>query len=168
MRKRHSTTRSDSPGSTEPEPYAEPNPEENDYPDEWTPKQRENWDSHGQSTYENLETDAGRYWYRRIWRPKKQREGMMKRDHVKLGTPEDYVAEHARDTLDPMGNLTSVMMRRIGRMQADKDELEEAYKDIVQARIANMTPEQRARLAGEAKRLAVAYGLQGGDPDTDR
>lgn len=145
---------------SEPEPYPEPNPETDDYPAEWTPKQRENWRNHAQDVYEALETEAGRYWYRRTWRPKKQQEGLLQRDHVKLGTPEDYIAEHVSDTLSPMGDITSVMMRKVAHYKADKEEMEEAIDDIVQAKISCMSVGQRVNLAREAKRLANAYGLE--------
>lgn len=159
--KQRRTTDSDSP-----EPYDEPQPDADEWPDDWTPKQKENWRQHGQPVYEKLETNAGRYWYRRTWRPKKQRNGMMQRDHVKLGTPEDYVAEHVSDTLNPMGNMTSVMMRKIGRMNADTDDLDEAYEDIVQAKIKCMSPARQARLGRDAARMARAYGLDlPGDAD---
>lgn len=141
------------------EPYDEPNPAEDEWPEGWTPKQKENWSEYGIVTYEQLETDAGRYWYRRTWRPKKAKEGMMKRDHVKLGTPEDYVEENVADTLKPMGDLTSVMMRELTSYSVDKDELDDAVTDIVQAKISNMSERQKGQLVGEAMKVAELYGL---------
>ncbi len=142
------------------EPYPEPDAQSNDYPDEWTPKQCENWKNYGHFEYEALETDVGRYWYRRTWRPKMRGEAMMLRDHVKLGTPEDYVAENVSDRLNPMGDLTSVMMREFSRFSADKDELKEAVDDIVQTKLRQMEPAQRDRVSADAKQLARAYGLE--------
>lgn len=152
--------KSDNIDKDEPEAYTEPNPDADEWPDHWTPKQRANWEQYGQEIYEALKTDTGRYWYRRTYRPKKRNEGMMKRDHVKLGRPEDYIDENVSDTLNPMGNMTSVMMRQISRYTVDRDELDDAVSDITQAKIKNMSDAQQARLASEAKRLANTYGLE--------
>lgn len=141
------------------EPYAEPHPEANEWPSGWTPTQRQNWQDVGSKTYNELETDNGRYWYRRTWRPKKRGDGMMERDHVKLGNPEDYITENVADYLNPMGDMTSVMMRQLTRYGVDTDELDKAVEDIVQAKIANMSDFQKKRLVGEAVRVANIYGL---------
>ena len=143
----------------EPEPYVEPDPENGVWPDDWTPRQRENWIDFGQPVYDALETDVGRYWYRRVYRPKARHEGMMTRDHVKLGNPEDYVAEMVSDNLNPMGDVTGAMMRVISSYSVDKDELDEAVSDITGAKIKNMSDEQKKRLVGDAQRMARAYGL---------
>lgn len=140
------------------EPYPEPNPETNDYPEEWTPKQRTNWDDHAQDVYEQLETENGRYWYRRTWRPKMRGDGMMKRDHVKLGTPEDFVQYMVDDRLDMWADLTGAMMREIGRYD-NKDALEDAVDDIVQARVSLMSDERKRQLAQDATDVAKLYGL---------
>lgn len=147
------------PENEEHSPYQEPEPSDSIWPEEWTPTQRTNWLEYARAVYDKLETDAGRYWYRRTWRPKKRGDGMMKRDHVKLGTPEDYVEENVSDTLNPMGDITSVMMRQISRYSVDRDTLDEAVEDIVQAKIHNMSDDQQQRLVGDAQRLANAYGL---------
>lgn len=139
--------------------YDEPDPEDDVWPNSWTKKQRSNWRTYAQDVYEALETEAGRRWYRRTWRPKARNEGMLKRDHVKLGTPEDYVAENVSDRLNPMGDMTSVMMRQLGTYDVDTDELDEAVEDIVQAKISQMSVEQKAELSSEAQRLARTYGL---------
>lgn len=132
--------------------------------DEWTPRQHENWDDYGADIYERLETDLGRYWYRRCWRPKKAHNGMMKRDHVKLGTPEDYIIEHVEDTFDPWGNLTGVMMRKLGTLPGDvtKDELEEAIDDIVRAKLRKLKendPDRARDLLRQTERVAALYGV---------
>jgi len=150
---------SDDDDEEEYEPYIEPVPSEDTWPEEWTPRQRKNWLEHGQNIYEELEDDQSKYWYRRCWRPKKRNSGMMKCDHVKLGTPEDYIVEHVADTLDPMGDITSVMMRRISRYSVDRDTLDDVVEDLVQAKIQNMSEAQQQRLVGDAQRLANAYGL---------
>lgn len=141
------------------EPYDEPDPENDEWPEEWTPRQRQNWIEVGSNVYDELETDTGQYWYRRTWRPKKRKSGMMKRDHVKLGTPEDYITENVADNLNPMGDMTSVMMRQLSRFSVDTDELDDAVTDIVRAKIRNMSDEQQQRLVGEAQRVARIYGL---------
>lgn len=146
--------------SIDPETFAD-----QPYPDpEWTPKQRENWEAHGQAEFANLETDVGRRWYKRTYRPKKRNSGMMTRDHVKLGTPEDYVDEHVSDTFDPWGNLTSVMMRRISTYSVDKAELEDAIEDIVRAKLevlAENNPGRARRLLQETEKVASLYGIGG-------
>lgn len=137
------------------EPYPVPNPE-------WTPKQRENWDQYGSKIYEHLETWAGKHYYRRTWRPKKRNEGMMKHDYVKLGTPEDYVAENVEATFDPWGNITSTMMREIG-VHGNKDELKDAIADIVRARLLKMQendPKAALRLVRESKKVERLYGIE--------
>ena len=141
------------------EPYDEPHPSTDTWPDDWTPKQRTNWLEHGAIVYNNLETEQAQYWYRRTWRPKCRNSGMMKCDHVKLGTPEDYIEENVSDTLNPMGNMTSVMMRQVSRYSVDRDVLDDVVDDIVQAKIQNMSEAQQQRLVGDAQRLANAYGL---------
>jgi len=144
----------------EPEPYIEPNPAEDEWPEDWTPTQKKNWEQFGSKVYDELNTDLGRTWYRRTWRPKMRNNGMMQRDHVKLGTPEDYVAENVADMLNPMGDLTSVMMRQISRYKVDKDVLDDAVTDIVRAKIANMSDQRKHRLVGEAAQVAELYGLK--------
>jgi hypothetical protein len=138
----------------EPEPYDTPSPE-------WTPKQQTNWEEHCQSLYENLETEAGRYWFKRTWRPKKRNQGYMERDHVELGTPEDYIVAHVEDQLEPMGDITSVMMRKLGTRNVDEDELEEAISDIVQAKLQQIEetdPDRARRLVSDANMAAELYG----------
>lgn len=141
------------------EPYIDPDPDEGVWPEHWTPHQRKNWLEHGQEQFEQLETDVGRYWFKRCWRPKKQREGLMETDAVKLGNPEDYVVENVDDYLSPMGDMTSVMMRQLSRYTVDKDELDEAVEDIVQAKISLMGEEQQRRLLQRSQRVAKIYGL---------
>lgn len=150
-----------SPDVEEHSAYPEPHPEDDVWPEAWTPKQRTNWERSGQPVYDELETEVGRYWYRRTWRPKMRGDGMKQRDHVKLGTPEDYVAEHVSDTLEPMGNLTGVMMRQFSRFQVNTEDLEDAIEDITQAKISQLSEERQARLLNDANRLANAYGIDG-------
>lgn len=141
------------------EPYIEPDPDDGVWPEHWTPHQRKNWINHGQDTYAELETDLGRYWYRRCWRPKQRNEGLMETDEVKLGNPEDYVVENVGDYLSPMGDMTSVMMRQLSRYSVDTDDLDEAVEDIVQAKVATMSEEAQRRLLQQSQRLAKIYGV---------
>lgn len=129
---------------------------------EWTPKQQENYERHMRAEYEALETDVARYWYRRVWRPKMRNDGAKKRDHVKLGTPEDYVEEHVSDTFDPWGNFTGVMMRRISSYSVDKSELEDAISEIVRVkleRLAENDPQRARELLANTERVASLYGV---------
>lgn len=137
------------------EPYPVPNPD-------WTPKQEQNWNEYMQTVYERLETDAGRRWYRRCWRPKQRNEGKMKRDHVKFGTPEDYIIEHIEDTFEPWGSMMGVMMRKVGSYSADKDELETAIEDITRAKLREMAesnPDRARRLLTDTEKVASMYGV---------
>ncbi|WP_153952985.1 hypothetical protein [Halosegnis longus] len=140
-----------------PTPYPVPDPE-------WTPKQQTNWENHGQPRYDELESDAARYWYRRCYRPKKRGSGMMQRDHVKLGTPEDYIIEHVEDALEPMGSIHGVMMRSLGRYAVDKDVLDAVYRELLRTRlerIAEQNPDRARRLLAETKQVSSLYGLDG-------
>ena len=145
------------------EPYVEPNPRKKLWPEHWTPKQKEYWERYCQPVYDNLKTDTGRYWYRRTFRPKKQKQsgdsGVMTRDHVKLGTPEDYVAYNVSDMLDMWADLTGAMMREMMSYSVDQDELDEAVHDIVQAKVQNMSESQKRRVLQDAKSVAELYGL---------
>jgi hypothetical protein len=133
-----------------------------EYPaDDWTPKQQENWEQYGEPVYRNLETEIGRTWYRRCWRPKQRNEGMMTRSFVKLGEPEDYVVTEVEGHLQPMGNITAEMMRQLTAYSVDKDELDEAVADIVQAKVQTMSTKRQQRLLAEAQELANTYGLNG-------
>lgn len=128
----------------------------------WTPKQQENYVEHIEDEYEMLETELARYWFRRTWRPKKRGDGMMKRDHVKLGTPEDYVEEHVSDTFDPWGNLTGVMMRKISSYKVDTDDLDDAVDEIVRVkleRLAERNPDRARELLEDTQRVSALYGL---------
>lgn len=150
-----------SPDDTDEAPtiYEEPAPDDDSWPDEWSRKQRQNWRSHGQPVYEELTTDAGRYWYRRTWRPKMQLNGMILRDHVGLHTPEDYVASTVERYLGGEDTNTNPIYKRIGALTADTDKLNTAIEDIVQARIQVMPPDKYDQLAEPAREIADTYGI---------
>lgn len=136
-------------------------PEE--YPcEDWTPKQQENWEQSGKSVYELIDGEVGRTWYRRTWRPKMRNEGMKKRDHVKLGTPEDYIAEMVADQFDPWGSLDSVMIRELASYSVEKEELEEAVSQITEAKLKHLASNDPARarqLVAETEYVASLYGV---------
>lgn len=138
------------------DPYPVPNPE-------WTPKQEQNWNDYMANVYDELETELGRTWYRRCWRPKQRNEGKLKRDHVEFGTPEDYIIAHVEDHFEPMGSMMGVMMRSIGKHR-DNDELEEAISDIVRAKLrvmAENNPARARRLLDQTKKVTQLYGVTG-------
>ena len=140
------------------QPYKDPDVEAGEWPEEWTPRQRENWRDHGEPVYSEIETDVARYWYKKTWRPKMQGEGLMETDAVTFGNPEDYIAENVSDMLSPMGDMTSMMMRQVTSYGVE-DDLDEVVNDIVRARIRNMSEEQQARLLQKSKKLAGIYGI---------
>lgn len=136
--------------------------EDQDWPcNHWTPKQRENFENH-RGVYDRLETDRARSWFKRCYRPKKRNDGLMRRDHVKLGTPEDYILENVSDRLEPMSNLTSVMMRQLGHVGVDKDVLDEIVEEFLNARVKNMkehNPQQLERILRRSQELRNLYGI---------
>ena len=158
LRKRES---SDDDEQEEVDPYPVPNPE-------WTPKQEANWREYGQAVYNNLQTDIGRKWYRKTYRPKMRVEGMMTRDHVELGTAEDYINANVEDRLEPMGDMTKVMMRELGVREFDIEELETAIDDIVQAKlhhIKDADPDRARRIIEQASKLNKIFGTTESDSD---
>jgi hypothetical protein len=143
--------------SIDPEQFAD-----RPYPDpEWTPKQQSNFETYGAETFAELETDAGRRWYKRTYRPKKRNDGMMTRDHVQLGTPEDYLDEHVDQAFNPWSSFTSLMMREISTYDVDMDALEEAIEDVIRAKLrvlADNNPQKARRLLEETNKVAQLYG----------
>jgi len=152
-------------GTDGPEPYREPRPDAGQWP-EWTPHQRQNWQAHGAPIYERLDTEPGSYWFRRTWRPKKRKAGLMRREHVKLTTPEYYLAEQVMDHLgDETGNQL-VVMRGIGTYGVDSSQLRLAIEDNVQARVAATPPDERQLYPDKALSIATRYGVDA-DDDVD-
>lgn len=129
---------------------------------DWTPKQKENYEKHTKETYEELETELGRTWFRRCYRPKKRNDGYMKRNHVKLGTPEDYIVTHVDDMFDPWGSFHGIMMREFSFFTESKEELKEAISDIIRAKLrvlARHNPEKAKRLLADTEHVASLYGV---------
>lgn len=137
-------------------PESYPNPD-------WTPKQQENWENDGKPVYERIETEEAREWYRRTWRPKKRNDGMIERDHVKFGTPEDYVKYNVEDYFDPWGSFDGVMMRHMTVSKEKRDELDENVKEIVRAKLKllkKQSPGAAQRLLNESNKVASLYGVE--------
>lgn len=134
------------------------------YPDpEWTPKQVENWENSGEPVYELIETEEAREWYRRTWRPKKRNEGMIEHDHVKFGTPEDYVKYNVEDYFDPWGSFDGVMMRHMTVSKDKREELDEHVTEIAKAKLKRLketNPGAAQRLLTETKKVASLYGVE--------
>lgn len=139
--------------------YIEPEPDADVWPADWTPKQKENWLEHGQPQYERLETDQGREWFRRCYRPRKRGSGLLETDRVQLGNPEDYIIEMIDDYLDPWGSMTSVMMRKISSYSVGQDVLDDVVDEFLKAKLEGMSDEQVHRLASEHTKVAQLYGL---------
>jgi hypothetical protein len=136
-------------------PPAWPNPK-------WTPKQEQNWIDHIEPVYSRIESELGRRIFRAVWRPKKRGDGWMKREHVKLGTPEDYVEENVSDLFTPMTDITSVMMRQVGRYDVSRETLDEAVDAIRKARLkhlADNNPERARQLLANTAYEASLYGV---------
>jgi len=149
---------------TDDRPWAWENPPEWPNP-EWTPKQQENYETHMQEVYEEIDSELGRIAYRNCWRPKQRNEGKLTRDHVQLGTSEDYIVEHVEDFFDPWGSMVGIMMREIGSYDVSTDALDEAQKAIVRAKLrvlADNDPERAVRLATETEAVAQLYGVTDG------
>jgi len=146
-------------------PYREPDSEAGHWPAEytdkgyeWTQTQKKNWLRYARPVYSNLEYEDSNYWYRRTWRPKVHHDGMMQRDHVTLGTPEDYLAETVASELDPTYTITSKMMRKVGGMKADTGVLKRVVADIVSATHTE-TDSTDCPPAANARRLARHHNL---------
>lgn len=133
-----------------------------EYPvDDWTPKQVENWEDSGKHVYERIETEDARAWYRRVWRPKKRNDGMMERDRVSFGTPEDYIKYYVEDAFDPWGSVEGSMMRHFA--VSNTDELDEHAREILKAKLKllkKQDPEAAKRLLRETNDVANLYGLE--------
>jgi hypothetical protein len=148
-----------------PERYPDPN---------WTPRQTELFENHGAPIYDRLATENGKAWYRRTYRPKKRKAasdtgGMMRRDHVKLGTPEDYVREMVSEKFSPMTNFHSSMMRRLSNYGNRKEQLDAAVADIVKAKLEcriDTNPKGALRLLLRSVEEAVLYGRLPDDTTT--
>lgn len=135
-------------------------PDEYPAPD-WTPKQMENWENAGKPVYDRIETEEARAWYRRIYRPKKRNDGMMERDRVTFGTPEDYIKYSVEDAFDPWGSMEGMMMRHLS--VDNKDELDEHAREILKAKLKllkKQDPEAAKRLLRETDKVASLYGVE--------
>ncbi len=130
--------------------------------DEWTPYQRQNWREVGKPIYENLQTDGGRYWFRRCYRPKYQHTGMLPRDHVTIDTPDHYIVSNVDELLTPGGDGDIQMKyRRIVGVIASEHTLSEvnrAVKDIVNAKSQTLPEDTQRRLPDKTKEIQRQLG----------
>lgn len=123
--------------------------------DDWTPKQRENWEEHGSAVAEQL-PDKARKWYLRTYRPKKRGDGMMDRDHVQIGEPEHLFKKKVEGMKNPMSSIQGEVMASFGIGSETKEEVEEAAKEYVKA---TLTEREKQRMVSEGRRLARVLGL---------
>lgn len=129
---------------------------------DWTPKQHENWESHGEPVFDRIETDAAREMYLRTWRPKMRNDGLMERDHVELGTEEHYVSTELESALKPMGSIHASVMAGMFIDSDRKDDLDDIVDDILRARVEHMNdqhPARAKRLLKQSQRAAELYGV---------
>jgi hypothetical protein len=147
----------------------------NELKDTWTPKQTENWEHHGAPLFERLETlpmvvdgnggdgssvDVGlaKEWYLRTYRPKKRGDGMMKHDHVKIGTPEYYMTKFMGKLGNAWGSIQGLVMAQFGIDKETQDKAEEAATIIFTAR--NLDNKQGlAHVIEEHKKVGELYGV---------
>lgn len=121
-----------------------------------TPKQMENWNEHGSPIVAKLETDKARWWYLRLYRPKKRGSGMMERDHVEIGEPEHYLKKKVGGIKRPMGSIHGEVMASLGVDDETADELDDVATEIVKA---TTTEREKKRIAQQGERLAGVLGL---------
>jgi len=119
---------------------------------EWTPKQKENWENHGKPVYDELPSNA-QTWYVRLYRPKKRGDGMMERDHVRFGTPEHYLKKKIDGIRNPMGSIQGEVMASFG--VDNTDELDEVAVEILKV---TLTDTQKQRMKSQGRRLAGILG----------
>ena len=123
---------------------------------EWTPKQKENWEKHGESTYKKLEGVA-KDWYLALYRPKKRGDGLMERDHVQIGTPEHYLKKKIEGLKKPMSSIQSEIMATLG---VDKD-TQKTIDEVAKQFVRKTTSEREKRtISRQGRRLADAYGIE--------
>jgi len=141
--------------------------------EEWTPKQRENWENHCADMYDNLQylgskpeirecealdTDAAAKWYLRTYRPKKRGSGMMERDHVQIGEPERYFKKYLVKLNDVYGSIYSMMMDASLIDEETREEIEDAAMAVFAARHVGR-PDAFERKLREHDEVAELYGF---------
>jgi len=139
------------------EPYREPQPEDEVWPPDWTPVQRSNWMQYAQPVYSALSTDAGRYWFRRCWRPKVALSGIMRHDYVEQGEPEMYVVTHVRELCKRHGdgtvNRKVIHTAAVQESPHDIETLNTAIRDIVSSRVQHWSAARRRTLPDKTLEL---------------
>ena len=141
----------------------------------WTPKQRTNWENHGEPLFErfddvaelaeesgtDFDVEAAKEWYLRTYRPKKRGDGMMERDHVQIGEPEHYYKKFVGKLNSPWGSIQGLMMAQFGLSEERMEEVEEAATALVIARALGSKVKRAdlARKLQEHKKVGALYGV---------
>jgi len=142
----------------------------------WTPKQCENWETHGEPLFERLETlpmlvaenggdpdsvniGTAKEWYLRTYRPKKRGDGMMKRDHVQIGTPEYYMTKFMGKLGNAWGSIEGMVMASMGINSDTKETVEDAATVIFTARHLD-NKKGLANVLREHKKVGKLYGFE--------
>ena len=143
----------------------------------WTPKQKENWEEHGAPKFErldelaeladerdvDLDVDVAKEWYLRTYRPKKRGDGMMERDHVKVGQPERYFIKFMQKLNRPRMSIRSLMMEAPFLGEETRNEVEDAATAMVASRGMKDSVSKQV-LAGklqEHDHILQLYGIDG-------
>jgi hypothetical protein len=122
---------------------------------EWTPKQKENWQNHGKPVYDEL-SETSQQWYVRLFRPKMRGDGMMERDHVKISTPEHYLKKKIEGLKRPMSSVQGEIMATFGVDKEVMSELDDVATEYVKV---TTTDAQKKRIAQQGKRLSDVMGI---------
>lgn len=136
--------------------------------EEWTPAQARYWEEYCAPVFDRLQTYDGRKWYRLTYRPKQRKQsgysGVTTRDHVKLGTAEDYVDINVKRPFEPMTSYMGLMMRELGKHR-DREDLDIAIQDIVRAKTEVMASESASSLRRVMNDSVAEAKLYTGVPD---
>jgi len=136
---------------------------------ELTPKQEENWESHGRPVYDKIPeavnrvdngvtVEEAREWYTDLRRPKMRGDGMMYRDEVNMDNGDlHYLKKEFEDWFSPMSSVHGVIM---GRMVAeDPDRMENVAEVLAIARLLAMPESKRRRVIEDHKHRGELYGV---------
>lgn len=128
----------------------------------YTPKQRENFENHLQPKLDRLDRlgelaeqngadvdiEAAKKWYLRTYRPKKRGDGLMERDHVQIGEPEHYFKKWLGKLNNAWGSIDGLVMASFGISDDVKDEVEDAATAVWVA--DHLKNEESLRKLGES------------------
>lgn len=149
--------------------------------EQYTPKQRENFDNHLKPKLQRLDklselaeagdgdpeavaeaAELGKEWFLRTYRPKKRGDGLMERDHVQIGEPEHYFKKWLGKLNNPWGSIQGLMMAQFGISSDEQDRIERAATAVWVAdklKDANSV-EQLQRLMEEHEKVGKLYGVE--------